>query len=434
MIFSDNISKHIKLNDVPISMFVRTFNTAQYRLGMTIFYSNDNTEYIVPITQQAFVKLVIRNSLDGYFPTAILQFKDMQGVYTSLLHHVGQYVRIVVQPPDSTLYQNEKLKKLDLYFSIQNHQMIKYENKIITYRLQCKFWTAKNLAMHINYATFINKNQTNQLNPYQLIFNFLKKIDYPIKQQYIPNSQHKIYYITDQNNTIKDAIEYCLYYGCTANNPPTYLFHHLIDNQPVLINQMFVPKNYNYQINMGLILPSDKGSQTQHVKWLSISQPQLFSANQSLLHYQERALDVKWCYNHLTRQWTQEIVTPEKITKLLTITDDTIKTIKTSFYKENYKEGNIRHYKYNWETNIYQKYKDLDLGTNNIRFKVAGNILRDTGQFINIHCQNINYNNIFGGIWQVYSVLHIFCDGDYTNDIIGYRTYNLNYEKDEQIE
>jgi hypothetical protein len=64
-------------------------------------------------------------------------------------------------------------------------------------------------------------------------------------------------------------------------------------------------------------------------------------------------LDVKWKYDHLTREWTQEIVTPEKITKLLTITDDTIKTIKTSFYKENYKEGNIRHYKYNWETNIY---------------------------------------------------------------------------------
>ena len=348
------------------------------------------------------------------------------------MHHTGEYIKITIEAPNSTILENEQLKYINLYFSIENHVMTKFTNKSIFYRLQGKLWSSRNLAMHINYATTINKQQSNAINPYRIIFNLLKKIDYPLKQEYIPNSQHKIYYITDQNCTVKDAINYCLYYGCSKNEPPTYLYHHIIDNQPVLINQKNLFKIDNYQINKGLVLLSQQGSTTTNVKWLAISQPELFSPNKSLLHYQQKALDIKWHYDHLKRQWTQEIVTPQKIDKLLTITDQEIKNIKSSFYAENYTQSNIRHYKYNWETNIYQKLKDLDLATNNIRFKVTGNILRDVGQIININVKNKNYINLFGGLWQTYSVMHIFDENNYINDIIGYRTFNLNNKENQQ--
>lgn len=426
----DNIYKFIQLNTVPIDMFTKTYNSVQYNIGLTIFYM-DEQSYYIKISQQAFQKLVIRNSIDGFYPTAILQFVDYNGAYTSHMRNVGQYIRIMISAPDSTETDSQKKKVMDLYFSIQNHKMLGYSNKEITYQLECKFWTARNFAMHINYSTYINQTESNMLSPYQIISNLLLKINYPIKDQNIPPSNHKIYYITDQNATVKNAIDYCLYYGCDQQNPPTYLYHHLLDNQPVLYNQAFITKMTTYKINMGLSLITDQGVGDVN-KELIIDSPNLFSNNQSLLHYQEKALYIQWQYNHIERTWSQNIYTPEKIDKLLTISEQQSKTIKSSFYPETYEESNIRLYKYNFETNIYQKLKDLDLGSNNIRFTVIGNMLRDVGQPIYINGNQKNYYNAFCGFWQIYSILHIFTKQKYTNDIIGYRTFNMNLEQDSQ--
>ena len=328
----DNIYKFIKLNSIPINMFSQTYNSIQYQIGITIFYMNEKS-YYVEISQQAFEKLVIRNSLDGFYPTAIITFKDFNGAYTSHLRHVGQYVRVMVTAQKSTQTQSENNYKLDLYFSIEDHKMISYTNREITYQLHCRFWTARNFGMHVNYSTFINKYESNMISPYVIVSNLLKKINYPIKKQFIPPSNHSIYYITDQNETVKDAIDYCLYYGCDQQNPPTYLYHHLIDNQPVLYNQSFIKKMKNYKINMGLAILTDEGINDVN-KELIIQNPTLFSNNSSIYHYQEKALYIQWDYDHIHRTWSQDIYTPRKIDELLTITDEKNKAIKTSFYPE----------------------------------------------------------------------------------------------------
>lgn len=246
----DTIFQFIKTKLIPINMFSQTYNGSHYQIGITIFYMDIAAPYTMKITQQAFQKLIIRNSLDGFYPTAIVTFTDHNGVYTSHFKHVGQYIRVVISPP-STL-QIPLMNDLDLYFSVEDHKMIGYNNKEITYELHCRFWTAKNLSMHINYATLINATETNKLPPFTIISNLLAKINYPIKSTNVPPpSLNLIYYITDQNDTVKDAIEYCLYYACDQITPPTYLYHHLLDNQPVLYNQNFISKIKKYQANMG---------------------------------------------------------------------------------------------------------------------------------------------------------------------------------------
>lgn len=426
----DNIYKCIQLNTIPVNLFTKVYNGVQYQLGMTIFYM-DQQSYYINISQQAFNKLIIRNSLDGIYPTASISFTDYNGAYTSHLKHVGEYIRIKVLAPKSTQTQQQKNPSFDLYFSIENHKMTSYTNKEITYELECRFWTARNLAMHINYATYINDEQSNMVSPYTLIANILKKINYPIKQENIPPSNRAIYYITDQNSTVKDMIDYCLYYGCDQDNPPTYLFHHIIDNEPVLYNQNFIQKITKYKVNMGLSLITDQGVGDVN-KELIIQNPILFSNNPSILHYQEKALYIQWQYDHMNRTWSQNIYTPNKIDKLLTISQDQHKLIKSSFYPETYEESNIRTYKYNFDTDIYEKMKDLDLNTNNIKFSVIGNILRQVGQPIYINGHQKNYYNTFCGLWQIYSILHIFDEKTYTNNIIGYRTFNMNHAQDEQ--
>jgi len=51
------------------------------------------------------------------------------------MHHTGEYIKITIEAPNSTILENEQLKYINLYFSIENHIMTKFTNKSIFYRL-----------------------------------------------------------------------------------------------------------------------------------------------------------------------------------------------------------------------------------------------------------------------------------------------------------
>jgi hypothetical protein len=37
----DNIYKYIKLNQIPLNLFTKTYNGVEYQIGLTIFYMDD---------------------------------------------------------------------------------------------------------------------------------------------------------------------------------------------------------------------------------------------------------------------------------------------------------------------------------------------------------------------------------------------------------
>ena len=154
-----------------------------------------------------------------------------------------------------------------------------------------------------------------------------KNINYPIEE--IPKSKNKIYLITDQNSTVLEEIKYCLERGCQLGDYPSYICHNILENKPMFINRELPEKQQNLQINFNLQMTSAAGAEVLD-KDLVVQNPLIFSANESLHHYSQKALDIGWVYNQQNREWTQEVLMPNKIDDLLT--ELNVPQVKTSFY------------------------------------------------------------------------------------------------------
>lgn len=129
-------------------------------------------------------------------------------------------------------------------------------------------------------------------------------------------------------------------------------------------------------------------------------------------------------FDHNSRTWSQKIYTANNIIKVLsniTGVDQehvfmSLDIMNKSDLNLNY--SNFEHFK------MYDVFRDLELGSNNLQFTTFGELSRDAGQFIYLNVKNQNlYSELFG-LWNIYRCAHIWEGQTYTNDIVCYRTIN----------
>lgn len=73
----------------------------------------------------------------------------------------------------------------------------------------------------------------------------------------------------------------------------------------------------------------------------------------------------------------------------------------------------------------YEYFRKLILNTT-FSFKVAGHLTRDAGQFVSINVVNNNQlSTLFGKLWQIFQITHVWESNVYINEIKCFRTIKL---------
>lgn len=408
--------------NIDVKLTQRVLNGKTYFIGVTLF--NPKLKYSFSIFNNMLLKLRIDNNLDSFFPTGSIIFQDIDGKYTNLYTHFGQYMKIVILPPQSSENNSSKTPNISLVFLVTEHKLIEYNVRKPKYKISGVLHYESSFNKHIIYAT--NKNYSKK-SPYFLIKNILSNVGIDIKTQ-LPNCTQAIHFISDQNNTVMDAVKYCLMMGTSQNDPPAYLYYHIINDQFLIVNRDSLLKQPTYACNLDLVIPNEKGVEKIDNS-LILYNIQAYSNIDSEYFYQTAALQDRWTYDQIQRKWVQTIIKPQKYQELLSFDNKKQKNIKTSFDIQAYQQTGIRLYATNFQYNLYARLHNLQIGSNCLQFYVEGNIIRDCGQIIKINCLDTNFANIYGGFWQTYSVTHIIQADRYSNIINTYRTFNNNFRQ-----
>ena len=421
-------------NGIPVTYFAREFNGGQYSIGLTIFdmYGDQACQLS---SSTCFQSLIIGNSIQWRCPSFQLTFIDIGGYYSRKVSHNKEYIFISILEPPGDKKDEEKKIQMNLVCSIQSHQLLSVDSHQAKYRIKGALWISRNFGMHVNYSTGVQtfkEDQSKALSPYQIIANVLRMVNIPLNKRsedddLFPPTTQRIHYITDQNQTVNDLVDYCLELGCSQTSKPTYLHYHIIQHTMSFFNTSFIKRDCDFKVVKDLhVLVGMRVNEAGFKRQSQIKSISVKTNASALESSQSRGLHIQWHYDAIERKWTQNVFTPRAIDKLVTFKTQVVKEARTALRDQDYKESQIRTYRCNWQKDIYRRLKNLDLHTLNVQIVVEGSIYRQVGQYLQINCSNGNYASLLGGGWLTYSILHIFAGNTYQNKIVGCRTVDLN--------
>ena len=328
----------------------------------------------------------------------------------------------IVQPKKE--FEQETIQ-LGGQFIINDMKILSQEREVITYEFIGTHINSLKLIKNINYA---NNKEQGKLSPYQIISNILNLVDYPLLSEFKDTSQ-KIDFISSQSMSIKDMINYCLHMGVSEYDPPTYFIHRLLDNKAILFNQLLDFNIMKKNFNLCLQVSTDKGMSTSD--FASVASNIISDITTGgIINMKCLANHTFNDFNHNTRQWTQKIYNAKNISKLLSniigISQERVfmplNLMDTAELSVNY--ANFE------QSKMYDVFRNLELGSNNLQFTILGELERDAGQYIYLNVQNQNLQSNIHGLWNIYRCAHIWEGKKYTNDVVCYRTINQKIQND----
>lgn len=318
-----------------------------------------------------------KNSLEQYVPTLVLRFTDYNFIVSKYVKFTGLALLVNIKQPiqSEELYEKDEYDgELNTMYIINNLKTIHQDKDQITYEFFAEEFNVLNFIKNINYAT--NKKIGDE-SPYKIIQAVCNKAEIVMDSDYVDTSL-KINFITSQNMTVMDIIEYCLAMGAFGKNtPPSYFFSRLLDNTAMLFNQISQnPKTVeDYNLNLHITGKTIDGGNVlgNYIKNININPMQNQSVN--LRNIGTKAF---YDFDHDSRRWNSTVFSSENIlktlTKILNDTNTEEPSIWTNeFFLTQYINNfpNYAHYK------LYNSLRDIELCTANIGFDCLGNLKRD---------------------------------------------------------
>ncbi len=417
----------MKLDDIPITLYTRQYQGVGFEIGLTFF--SPHTQTYSQISEREIITIIIDNDLECFNPSVIITYKDINHVFMNSQELVGQYARLVIKQPT---YIDEKTvpKYFDFIVLITNSKIVDFNPKYSVYELHCEHSIVNLLNRHINYAT---SKELSDISPYQIITNVLNKVGFEVDEDKIAKTTQQIQFITSQDLTVKDIIQYCLAAGVSKNDKPAFFYFNNILNRPYVWNEDLDMKDENrYDANRNLGIMTSDGGDIKSSD-LMVRDVVHSNSNPTTMFIQDSGLDITWNFDQTTRTWSQNIIIPNKIKENLSnVTKEEEDKAKSNFHVYSYNDYYIRHYHPNYDfLNLYSKYRDLYLGTNSLEIMVRGSIIREVGQTVELCCNDDNAMPLLGGIWRMYKVMHIFQANTYTNSLVLFRTKSIDIKPKE---
>lgn len=410
---------------------IKTYNNQEWEIKITLTNLSLHTE--VTLVKDNINIIHLYNSLDCFSPKLRVTYNDFGFILTKFLKTTGLIMKVYIKSPQAGLTEAEKNKNpvFNGTFIINNVNIVSKQDETIIYEFIGELNNKTTLIKNYNYAT--NK-ETGKVSPYKIITDILQASNYPFDSNYTDTSQ-KIDFITSQNMTIEDSINYCLNLGVSKEDPPTYFVHNMLKGKAQLINQKSNTSSLVNAANVLSFYNKEDGAKNPNLATL-ITDIVSESPYGGLKNLQNLSTYEFNNYDHNKRQWKKYTYSGNLMSKTLAnIQGEAGKDIENVFspnelidftkLKQSY--PNYRYDK------MYDILKQLELGTDSIQFFVFGDLTRDAGQIVVLNTDNEKLYSNLNGVWLIYQVMHKWEDKTYTNDITCYRTMNmkpiLNSEK-----
>lgn len=397
------------------SQHTKLYNSQRWEIYalLTDLYNNKT----IPLFVDNINSIIITNDLECYSPTIRLKYVDFGFTLSQYFRPNGMILDITLVQPQKE-FESESVQ-LPGKFIINDLKILSQTREIISYEFIGTHVNSTKLIKNINYA---NNKEQGKLSPYQIISNILTLINYPLVPDFVDTTQ-KIDFISSQSMSVKDMINYCLHMGVSEFDPPTYFLHRLLDNKAVLLNQKTDLNIMKNDYNLGLQVFTDEGTSLSD---LSLQAGNIISnvTVGGIINMKCLSTHVFNDFDHNNRKWTQKSYTAKGISKLLS--DITGIDQERVFMPLELMDQSELHLSYpNFEqSKMYDVFRDLELGSNNLQFTIFGELSRDAGQYILLNVQNQNLKSNIFGLWNIYRCAHIWAGHTYTNDIVCYRTIN----------
>jgi hypothetical protein len=327
-----------------------------------LFNAVDGISVELPADQVTYMKF--SNSLDQYVPTLTLRLTDTNFRFTKYLTYTNLMLWVDICQPNLTKDSNHNEPynaELNTIYVINNINTLTIGKHEIIYEFFAEQFNVLNFIKNINYAT--NKKTIGE-SPYKIIQDICNKADIVVDSEY-SDTDIKINFITSQNMTVIDSIDYCLKMGVfSKTKPPSYFYSRLIDQTGVIFNQDIAVKKVFLPINVlimnGLYVESaPMGNFIQNVSFLT-------EENQSV-NLKNLGAKTFYDFNHDTRSWSSTTYLSKTIAKTIAkITDQN--AFESSLWGEAFWNNqyinnfpNYSHYK------LYNSLRTIELCSVNIR-------------------------------------------------------------------
>lgn len=350
----------------------KTINACDWYIDIRLINVSDNIILELPADQVTYMKF--SNSLEYYIPTLVLRLSDKNFRFTKYLTYTNLMLNVDIRQPNLTKDDNHNEPynvKLNTLYVINNIKTLTIGKHEIIYEFFAEEANVLNFIKNINYAT--NKKTIGE-SPYKIIQDICNKADIVVDSEY-SDTDIKINFITAQNMTVIDSIDYCLKMGVfSKSKPPSYFYSRLLDQTGVIFNQDISAKKIILPINI-LIMnglyssAAPMGNFIQNVSFITEE-----NQSQNLKNFGTKSFHD---FDHNTRTWSQTTYSSDNILKTVAkITDNNL--IEASvwnkpFFSLQYINNfpNYSHYK------LYKSLRTIELCSVNLRFDCFGNLNRD---------------------------------------------------------
>lgn len=350
----------------------KNINTCDWYIDIRLINVSDNIIIELPADQVTYMKF--SNSLEYYIPTLVLRLNDKNFRFTKFLKYTNLMLNVDIRQPNLTKDSNHNEPfdvKLNTMYVINNIKTLTIGKHEIIYEFFAEQLNVLNFIKNINYAT--NKKTIGE-SPYKIIQDICNKADIVVDSEY-SDTDIKINFITSQNMTVIDSIDYCLKMGVfSKSKPPSYFYSRLLDQTSVIFNQDISAKKIIFPINMLMMnglysSAAPMGNFIQNVSFITEE-----NQSQNLKNFGTKSFHD---FDHNTRTWSQTTYSSDNILKTVAkITDNNL--IESSvwgkqFFSPQYINNfsNYSHYK------LYNSLRTIELCSVNLRFDCFGNLNRD---------------------------------------------------------
>lgn len=426
MSFYDTIMTNVNYSTTQSSQ--KMFNSHKWDIKFQLL--NIKNDMNISLITQNLNSIIITNDIEIMCPSIQFVYFDLGQSITKIIDNNNLLLKIYMkQPPPNSedpYWKEQKLLTLQALFYIFKIEIVKKMQSGIIYRFTAVHYNQTFLRKNINYATQKGNEDSIGIpqSPLKIIEKILTKIGYPHSTFY-NDTEQRIHFISSQSMSIKDDIQYLLKLTPSKHDPPSYFMHSLRLNQAMLINSKILENRLINPCNDFVLVGNnpkqdmviDLANQVTDLKM------QNFEAGLDSERYLGN-IDFH-DYDHNKREWNITSYNYDIVNNLMN--NQIIKSnneYETVFINKKDIQRNDLWFNFpNFNQNhMYNFLRNLQLGTNQIRFRVLGNISRDCGQYVNITVSDKTQIQ-FQGLWNIYECRHILKGKMYFNELLCYRTF-----------
>jgi hypothetical protein len=384
---------------------------------------------IIPLITENIGNFVIYNSIESFAPTIVMRYLDSEFELSHILNNNKFYLHFSLQSEQLDREGKNPVNISDI-FIINNVKIIYQRESGILYEFSGVQRNDLFLSLNVN----VTHDKAELVSPYDMITAALSKAELMFDPDYT-NTDKRISFISPQSWSVKDIVNYCLEVAVTKKTPPSYFFTRLHDKTCMLWNQFTKSKiaqnvwNRTLKVVTKNISVDHNPNKNEIISDIQTNVALGGSDNLRLL-----STRVFNHFNHDKREWTQTIYSNKDMIGLVELIKNNPKTqykdVFLNIDEIGYKifKNELRQDYPSWhEHKIYNILRNLEICSENIQFKVAGQLSRDCGQALLLSVTDESLKNKFDGIWVIYSCAHIFDGSSYYNEIVCYRTMNKNF-------